>query len=53
MEEVLVYVSEHAGGGLEGVIGGLEAGFLGPCLVGGMAGQDGGDVEDDGGLLER
>jgi hypothetical protein len=35
------------------VVGGLEARLLGSRLVGGMAGEDGGDVEDDGGFLKR
>lgn len=38
MEEILVDVGEHAGGGLEGVVGGLETGFFGPRLGRGMAG---------------
>jgi hypothetical protein len=37
MEEVLVDIGKHTRGGLEGVVGGLEAGLLGPVLVGGMA----------------
>lgn len=52
VQKVLVDVGEHACRGLERVICGLEAGFFGPGLVGGMAGEDGGDVEDDGGLFE-
>jgi hypothetical protein len=31
---------------------GFDANILGPVLVGGMAGKDGGDVEDDGSFLE-
>ena len=34
------------------MVGGLEPDILVAVLVGGVAGQDGGDVEDDGGLLE-
>lgn len=30
----------------------LETGVVGSVLVGGMAGKDGGDVEDDGSFLE-
>lgn len=52
MEEVLVDVGEHASGGLERVVGGLEADVLGPQLVCSMAGEHSGDVEDDGSFLE-
>ena len=52
MQKVLVYVGEHAGGSLKGVVGGLETGFFGTRLVGGMAGQNGGYVEDYGGFFE-
>jgi hypothetical protein len=53
VEEILVDVREHAGGGLERVVRGLEADILVAVLVRGVAGEDGGDVEDDGGLLVR
>lgn len=52
MEEVLVNIGEHAGGGLKRVVGSLEADVLGPQLVRSMAGEHGGDVEDDGSFLE-
>ena len=48
---MLVDVCEHAGGSLEGVVGGFEAGVFGAVLVGGVAGEDGGDVEYYGGLF--
>ena len=53
MKEVFVDVGKHAGRGLERVVGGLETGFVGAVLERGMAGEDGGDVEDDGGLFKR
>jgi hypothetical protein len=51
VEEVLVDVGEHAGGGLERVVRRLEADILVAVLVGGVAREDGRDVEDDGGLF--
>ena len=51
MKEVLVDVGEHAGGGLKGMVGGLEAGVVGSILIRGMAGEYRGDVEDDRRLL--
>jgi len=36
---------------LEGVVGGLEADVFVAVLVGRVAGEDGGDVEDDGGFF--
>ena len=34
------------------MVGGLEGRLFGTVLEGGMAGEDGGDVEDDGSFLE-
>ena len=53
MQEVLVDVGKHAGGRLKGVVGRLEPAVLRTVLVGGMTGEDGGDVEDDGRFLVR
>jgi hypothetical protein len=36
MEEVLIYIGEHAGGGLEGMICGLESTVFRAVLVRGM-----------------
>jgi hypothetical protein len=52
VEEILVDVREHAGRSLEGMVSCLEPGLFGARLVGGMAGQDGRDVEDDRGFFE-
>ena len=52
MQEILVDVGEHARGCLERVVGRLKPGVVGSVLVGGMAGQDGGDIEDDGRFLK-
>lgn len=51
MEEVFVDISEHASGCLEGMIGCLESSVFVSVLICSMAGQNGGDVEDDGGFL--
>lgn len=53
MQEVLVYVGEHAGGSLEGVVGCFESGLFEAVLVRRMAGEHGRDVEDDRSFLER
>lgn len=53
MQEVLIYVCEHASRGLEGVVSSLEARLFGTGLIGSMAGQDGGYVENNGSLLKR
>lgn len=52
MQEVLVYVGEHAGRSLERVVRSLEPRLLGARLQCSVAGQHGADVEDDGRLLE-
>jgi hypothetical protein len=51
VEKVLIDVREHASGSLEGVVCSLEADIFVSILVGSVAGEDGGDVEDDGGLF--
>lgn len=52
MKKILIYICEHAGGSLEGVIGCFEACVFMAVLVRGMAGEDGGDVEYYRGFLE-
>ena len=52
MEEVFVNVRKHARRGLEGVVGSLEGRVVGSVLEGSMAGEDGGDIEDNRGLFK-
>ncbi len=52
MQEVLVDICEHAGGGLERVVGGLESGLFEAVLVRRMAREHSGNIEDDRSFLE-
>jgi hypothetical protein len=45
VQEVFVYIREHAGRGLEGVVGSLETGIIVAILKVGMAREYGRDVE--------
>jgi hypothetical protein len=51
VQKVLIDICEHASRSLEAVVCGLETRVFMPILVRGMAGEDGGDVEDYGGFL--
>jgi hypothetical protein len=45
MQEIFIYVCEHASGGLERMVGCLKASVFMTVLEGCMTGQDSGDVE--------
>ncbi len=52
MQEVLVYICEHAGGGLERVVGGFKSGLFEAVLMRRMAREHSRNVEDDRSFLE-
>jgi hypothetical protein len=51
MKEIFIDISKHASRRLERMICRLEPRLIKPVLIRSMAGKDGRDVEDDGGLF--